>query len=93
MDTMGIVWLVVYGAILIVAIWRLKSSSATPHNNQKHNNDNACHINGITKLKQRFSRIVAGPASNTVDDNCGNDTENCDTDNSYPHSTSITGVK
>ena len=89
MDTMGIVWLIIYGVILIVAIWKLKSSSAASRNNQKHNNDNACHVNGVSKLKQRFSGTIANSVSDAVDDNCGNDAKNCDSDNSYPHSTSI----
>lgn len=80
MDTMGIVWLVIYGVILIVAIWRLKSSSATKsHNKQKHNNDNACHVNSVSEFKQRFSGIIGGSASDDVDDDCGDDAENCDT--------------
>lgn len=94
MDTMGIVWLIIYSAILIVAVWRLKSSSAEQsHHKQKHNDNNTRHVNGISELKQRFSSIVANSASDVVDDNCGNDTENCDADNSYPHTSSITGEK
>jgi hypothetical protein len=92
MDTMGIIWLALYGAILIVAIWQqLKSSSATKsHNKQKHDNDNSCHINSVSKFKQGFSSIIASSVSDAVDDNCGKDAKNCHTDNSYPHSVSIT---
>ncbi len=91
MDTMGIIWLALYGTILIIAIWRLKSSSATKsHNKQKHDNDNSCHINSVSKFKQGFSSIIASSVSDAVDDNCGKDAKNCHTDNSYPHSVSIT---
>jgi cytoskeletal protein RodZ len=92
MDTMGIIWLAIYSIIGAIAIWKLVSAHRAK-DNQKRDNNKTRYVNRVSKLKQRFSSIITNSASDTVDDNCGDNTENRNTDNSYPHSTSITGVK
>jgi len=92
MDTMGVIWLMIHGTIIIVATWKLASAHRAK-DSQKHNDNNACYINRVSELKQRFSGIIASTASDTIDNDRDDNTENCDADNGYPHSTSIAGGK
>lgn len=94
MDTMGIIWLIVYLVIGVVAACRLASTPRT-HNNQKYNNDETSSVKGITKGKQRPCCFIVGTSSNGRSNESNNDTQKHDGENSYPQddTTSIAGGK
>jgi len=68
MDTMGIIWLVVFGAIGIVAVRQLVSTTRT-HDNQKYYNNETNSIKSISEREQRLSCFITG----TPSDRCSDD--------------------